>query len=131
MGRFDREMVSADTADGLHHVLTKPLTYTTDQNETVTAPIGFWTDGASVPRFLWRIYPPFGEYFRAAVVHDFMYYRGEFVRSKCDGIFKEAVRACGCSRVTEWALYTGVRIGGWYAYGKYRKKENPKCKRCA
>lgn len=129
MGRFDREMVSADTKDGLHHVLTAPLTYFTDSGEEVTAPKGFWTDGASVPRFLWRLYPPFGEYFRAAVIHDFMYYRGAFVRSKCDAIFKEAICSCGCSRTTQNILYLGVRIGGWRAYGKYRKKENHKCKR--
>jgi hypothetical protein len=128
-GGFDREMVSADTEDGLHHVLTQTLTYRTRLGEDVTAPVGFWTDGASVPRILWRIYPPFGEYFRAAVVHDFMYYRGSFVRSKCDAIFKEAILACGCNNVTAFNLHLGVRLGGWYAYGQYRKKENSKCKR--
>lgn len=126
---FDREMVSADTKDGLHHVLTKPLQYTTKGFETIDVPTGFWTDGASVPRILWRIYPPFGEYFRAAVVHDFMYYRGAFVRSKCDAIFREAILACGCNRVTAWILWSGVRCGGWVAYGNYRKKENTSCKK--
>jgi hypothetical protein len=129
MGFFDREMVSADTTDGLRHVLTSPLTYDTDELKQVTAPIGFWTDGASVPRILWRVYPPFGKYFRAAVIHDYLYYSGVFVRSKCDHIFREAILACGCSRVTAWTLYTGVRVGGWVAYGNYRKKENQKCKR--
>lgn len=128
-GRFDREMVSSDTNDGWHHVLTAPLTYITASSESVMAPVGFWTDGASVPRFLWRVFPPFGKYFRAAVIHDFMYYRGAFVRSKCDAIFREAVLACGCNKATAYTLWAGVRVGGWVAYGNYRKKENAKCKR--
>jgi hypothetical protein len=33
-------------------------------------PAGFRTDFASIPRFFWRLFPPFGKYAGAAIVHD-------------------------------------------------------------
>lgn len=32
----------------------------------------FITDGATIPRFLWCLFPPTGRYFYAAVVHDWL-----------------------------------------------------------
>jgi hypothetical protein len=122
MGKFDKEEVANKTGDGHHYRLTEPLTYSPDDGEAITVSAGFWTDAASVPRIFWRVYPPFGKYFKAAVLHDFLYFRGLFIRSKCDDLFREAILACGCSRFTAWTLYTGVRIGGWKAYGDYRRK---------
>lgn len=43
----------------------------TDQ-KYVTVPKGFLTDGATVPRFLWGIFPPWGVYGQAAVTHDYL-----------------------------------------------------------
>lgn len=34
-------------------------------------PQGFVTDGASVPRPLWNLFPPVGRYLVAAIVHDY------------------------------------------------------------
>lgn len=36
-------------------------------------PVGYVTDFASVPMFLWSFFPPIGKYNRAALVHDFLY----------------------------------------------------------
>ena len=33
-------------------------------------PVGFTSDGATVPRILWALFPPVGRYFLAAVLHD-------------------------------------------------------------
>ena len=36
-------------------------------------PKGFKTDGASIPRIFWSIYPPYkSEYFSACVIHDYL-----------------------------------------------------------
>ena len=42
---------------------------------TITVPKGFLTDGASIPRFLWRFcgHPMMTRRIRIAVVHDFIY----------------------------------------------------------
>lgn len=42
----------------------------------VVVPAGFVTDGASVPRPLWPLFPPTGRYFAAAVVHDWLLSNG-------------------------------------------------------
>ena len=39
---------------------------------SVTVPKGFLTDGASVPRVFWFLFPPFGRYMDAAVAHDYL-----------------------------------------------------------
>jgi hypothetical protein len=45
----------------------------------LTTPKGFITDGASIPRFFWRVIGgPFGRYRTAAVPHDAAY-RGELI----------------------------------------------------
>jgi len=36
-------------------------------------PKGFETDLSSVPKFLWGILPPFGNFLLAALVHDYLY----------------------------------------------------------
>jgi hypothetical protein len=47
--------------------------YRLQQDEVVGGyrmPAGFETDGASVPRLLWWLFPPIGRYLLAALVHD-------------------------------------------------------------
>lgn len=44
--------------------------YVSNNNE-VTAPEGFITDGASIPWFARRWFSPVGRYFGAAIVHDY------------------------------------------------------------
>ncbi len=36
----------------------------------IRPPLGSITDGASIPRVLWAILPPFGPWVRAAIIHD-------------------------------------------------------------
>jgi hypothetical protein len=62
-------------------------------------PAGRITDLASVPRILWAIYPPFGRYTRAAVIHDDLYdghrrRKARYSRMYADAIFYEAMRDC-------------------------------------
>jgi len=39
----------------------------------LVAPSGFLTDLASTPRKAWAIFPPFGRYSAAAILHDYLY----------------------------------------------------------
>jgi len=41
--------------------------------EEITIKAGFKTDLSSVPRFLWPLFPPYGDFLPAAIVHDWMY----------------------------------------------------------
>lgn len=75
---------------------------------------GAETDGASVPRLFWSVFEPFGEYFPAAVIHDFLYSPGntEFTRWEADLIFKEAMFNLGVPWTKREPIYTAVRLFG-------------------
>ena len=86
----------------------------------ITVPAGFPTDGASVPRMFWSIFQPFGSYFPAAVVHDYLYsWRSAHLkldRKTADLIFKEAMFNLGIGWLTRGTIYQAVRLGGWRFY---------------
>jgi hypothetical protein len=91
---------------------------------TITVPTGFITDGASVPRMFWPIFDPFGgEYFHAAIIHDYLYSRWSTAHFNCtrknaDLIFKEAMYNRGIPWSTRETIFRAVRIGGWRSYKK-------------
>lgn len=84
----------------------------------VTVPRGFETDGASIPRVFWNVLAPYGEYFHAAVIHDFLYsgYNSEFNRLEADTIFNEAMKACGVPWPRRMLIYRAVRSFGWRCF---------------
>jgi hypothetical protein len=88
----------------------------------ITVPLGFITDGASVPRIFWNILSPFGEYAPAAIIHDFLYSKDsdgyEYERWECDQLFLMAMKDCGVGWIKRHAIYNAVRIGGWASYKK-------------
>lgn len=66
----------------------------------ITVPAGYLTDGATVPRALWSIIPPWGAYGQSAVVHDILceylsiMVSGKMTpitRQRADEIFAEAM----------------------------------------
>ncbi len=75
----------------------------------VCVPEGFVTDYASVPRLLWSIFPPAGEYKRAAVVHDYLCTTKTCSRFMADAVFREAMRELGVPRWRRIAMYYAVR----------------------
>lgn len=96
--------------------LTAPFRYHSQRiGETITVPSGFISDGASVPRIFWTLFSPFGEYFRAALVHDFLYTGANRVynRAESDRIFLEAMVEAGVPFIRRRLIYRAVRVGGW------------------
>lgn len=88
---------------------------------TWRVPAGFVTDLASVPRALWGLYPPFGSYEDAAVVHDFMYtYQStlspEVDKGFADDHLMQGMVARGTGWLTRHAVYWGVKVGGGPAW---------------
>lgn len=94
----------------------------------LTIPAGFESDGASVPRFFWRIVFPPGDppAMLAAFVHDFIYrtHPKGYDRKEADRAFKILLLDNGVSAVQAHLAYWGVRLGGraaWKAGGKKTK----------
>lgn len=107
--------------------LITPLMYCVghaDSDECITVPAGFITDFASVPWGLWNLFPPFGQYARPAIVHDFLYSVGGQIPGRCytrkqaDSIFKEALSVVGIPAWRRELMYRAVRLGGGSGWGK-------------
>lgn len=111
------------TDDGWPLVLTAPLVYTDPKTDkTYRVPTGFTTDLASIPRPLWALFPPFGLYSRAAILHDYQYHLGRKglpgpSRKEADLLFKQVMHELGVPGWKRWMFYLAVRaanIGaGW------------------
>lgn len=87
----------------------------------ITVPKGFVTDLASVPRAFWSIFPPFGKYTVAAVVHDFLYseYNNTNInRTLADEIFIFIMKENGVSFVKRQLMFRAVRTFGSMAWKK-------------
>jgi Protein of unknown function (DUF1353) len=95
----------------------------------ITVPEGFVFDGASIPPILSAFLPrSHSDYVQAAALHDWLYRRyhshvGER-RIIADRIFAESLAVLGVSPLWRWALYFGVRIGGWRAWHKASKQRS-------
>lgn len=106
--------------DGRRYRVVEPFQYRVGEDGSeelvVTVPVGFVTNFASVPRVLWAILPPTGEYGKAAVIHDFLYCRRALTRTLCDAIFYEAMRALGVGWLRRSLMYAAVRLFGGPAW---------------
>lgn len=88
-----------------------------------TVDAGFTTDFASVPRVLRRIAGPL-DGLEAAVFHDWLYAEGMLPRKTADRMYYGLLRAKQIHplpRWRAWAMYRGVRVGGWAAWRVHRK----------
>lgn len=100
-------------------VVTKPFSYYLgdDYRKIANVPMGFLTDGASVPRVFWWLIPPWGRYGQAAVLHDYLCETGvvsdglnDFYleRDRVDNIFNEAMGVLGVYTITRHIMYIAV-----------------------
>ena len=118
MSRFITPLIVKEVEDISHNgggtwELQATLVYQSDvAGGTITVPIGFVTDFASVPR-LPVLYTLLGNMaHRAAVVHDWLYTSHEYSRDIADAVLKEASQLNGMSSLGGWLLWAGVRVGG-------------------
>lgn len=74
-------------------------------------PSGFISDGATVPRIFWPVFPPIGRYLKATLVHDYYLTQG-FRRYQCDRWFRECLIDLGISPWRVSFMYGAVRFYG-------------------
>ena len=78
-------------------------------------PKGFVTDGASIPRFLWRVcgHPLEAKRFPAAVAHDWMYYEDTGCdRATADRLYRVMLVALGVPAWRAWVEWGALRLFG-------------------
>lgn len=96
-------------------------------NDIIVVEAGFVTNFASVPRMFWPLISPIDYHGKAAVVHDYAYFKNLYGdRKKCDQLFLEGLRVL---KTPEWkaiAMYDAVRMFGWHRWNYLRKIESEK-----
>lgn len=97
--------------------LLKPYIYTTDKGGVIVVPKGYLTNGADIPRFFWRLYPPFSpEYLPAVIVHDYLCDEAEQKGNDkqlyrlADDVFREILFKLGVSKIKASLFYRAVRL---------------------
>lgn len=98
-----------------------------DEHLRISALKGFVFDGASKPKFFWRIvgHPFSHRHIRQAVIHDILYATEYFDREKSDLLFKEMLDIEDIVDVPEWeelAMYKAVRLGGGDAWDEHTEE---------
>jgi hypothetical protein len=88
-----------------------------DTADYVVVPRGFVTDFASIPQPLWSVgLSPHGQYSRAAIVHDYLYWTQGCTRQQADRLMVIAMKESNTGKFDEIAIYVGVSAGGESAW---------------
>ena len=86
----------------------------------ITIPKGFEWDLSSVPRFLWVILPPDGDFEIAALIHDYLYVNQTISKQFSDNemlMWSNKVNTNRrFSKVDNWVRYYGVKLFGYWAW---------------
>lgn len=83
--------------------------------QELTIPVGFVSDGASIPRFWWgRVQPFDGRYLRAFLKHDYLYsaLNTTVSRAEADKLLYDDLRSYGMGYITANEVYYAVRAFG-------------------
>jgi hypothetical protein len=117
---FSTDILKVSTQDGRNFVLLEPFIYTTQAGLIILVPAGSTSDGASTPPEIWPTIPPFGRYWIAAFLHDYLYRYTQYPKAICDNIFKEAMVSLGVDALDAETIYLGVDLLGQSSFNQDR-----------
>jgi hypothetical protein len=88
----------------------------------IVIPKGYITDGASVPRIFWSIFPPNkAEYLSAAIVHDYLtdivIEKKSITFRSVDNTFRDMLIDLNVNKIEVKVLYWSVRLYHLLRYG--------------
>lgn len=72
MGLIHINMVYPIRKDA-HFRVERPIKITLNDGHEITIPKNYEFDGSSSPKILWWLFPSYGNFFFAALIHDFLY----------------------------------------------------------
>ena len=132
---FTGTLTILEVSPGERWRLVEPLRYEVDyygSGRAIEVPAGFETDGASIPAALRTVLAVWGTYGRAAVIHDYLYWRlvsdphpEAPTRADADRIFYEAMGPLGTGPVLRGLIYAAVRLFGRSAKPRSTAPANP------
>ncbi|WJJ55139.1 tail assembly chaperone [Xanthomonas phage RTH11] len=134
----EKDEVASKVLGKTYFKVTKSFRYylsEAERNVWGYVPAGFLTDGASVPKPLWWILPPWGRYGQAAVLHDILcetktMFRDEIPyeisRKQADHIFRDAMKVAGVHWFERGVMFTAVRAWGIFGWRPSKKRMEAK-----
>lgn len=93
-------------------ITTRDIDIVLSNGIQILIPKGYNTDLASVPRLLWSIIPPFGEYTFAAIIHDYLYDKGMFTKEFADKEFRMIMKYSNVIGHKRFIMYSSVKLFG-------------------
>ena len=117
--------------DNKFWVTVEDMTYVIGSTqEQIVVPKGFVTDFASIPQALWSLgLSPYGQYSRAAVIHDYLYWSQGCTRAQSDRLLVIAMKESRVRAFDEFLIFQGVDKGGegpWTANTQERTSGLPR-----
>jgi hypothetical protein len=105
---------------GRRHQLIAPFTFIVD-DERFDIPIAFWSDFASVPRFIWPIISPY-DLGKGCWPHDWGYYLGSKTKQFWDSVFWACMRHDQIALWRRIAAFQAVNLFGNRTWKRYRSQ---------
>lgn len=113
-GTFTNTVKTEWLPNGREMVLLEDVTYIDSKGKRWEAKAGDIIDGASIPRFFWRVIgsPFVGKYRRSSVIHD-VYCKNKTEESVAvHAMFLEAMETDGVTKIKRKAMWSAVRCCG-------------------
>ncbi|PKN39426.1 MAG: hypothetical protein CVU62_00250 [Deltaproteobacteria bacterium HGW-Deltaproteobacteria-2] len=90
----------------------------------IVVPKGFVTDFASIPQFFWSFgLSPNGQYSRAAIIHDYLYWAQGCSRKQADRLLAIAMQESNVCFLVKWIVFYGV---DWFGDGAWQSNAKEK-----
>lgn len=117
--------------DSTNWIAVEDMEYVIGKTSTkIVVPKGFVTDFASIPQALWSVgLTPHGQYSRAAVIHDYLYWAQGCSRAQADRLLVIAMKESNVGSFDEWTIFQGVDKfgdGAWQSNAKERAAGLPR-----
>ena len=113
-GRFDNTVKAEWLPDGRTMLILEAINFTDSSGKVWHVPAGSLVDGASIPRFFWRVIgsPFVGKYRRATVIHDVYCDTRKEPHELVHAMFDEAMECDGVSEKKRATMYNTVATFG-------------------
>ncbi|UPJ53386.1 DUF1353 domain-containing protein [Bradyrhizobium sp. 200] len=112
-----------------YFAITKPIHWTppidapAELPRSVSVPVGFVTDLASIPTFFCWMVQPVGRHGHAAILHDWLYWEQNCDRAVADKVFEVAMAELDVAVPVRKALWAAVRVFGRQYWDQAREQK--------
>lgn len=83
------------------------------QYRSYVVPKGFISDGATVPKLFWSVFPPVDIYFKSCILHDWLVTKTAMKWKDAADVFYESLLDDGVSKTKALIMSRAVRVWGF------------------